>query len=201
MDIRRAHDCPADDRGGRASARWRAMAADSRGVAAVEFAIFVPILWLMLAGAVDLGGVLYTEFQVNNAVSAGAAYAQLNVSQVNSTNGATLAQNVATVVETQTSASDAVVVNDGPTSIITKGSQAASGAASNADLCYCPTGSASAPTWGSAVTCGTACPGSNTGYAGKFIAISASTTYTPLFSSYGIVKNGAISAAAIVQVK
>lgn len=188
-------------RGGLVSARWRLAAADRRGVAAVEFAVLAPVFCLMLAGAIDLGGVLYAEFQVNNAVSAGAAYAQLNATQANSTNGATLAQNVATVVETQTSASDAVVVNDGPTSIITKGSQAASGAASNADLCYCPSGSASAPDWGAALSCGAACPGGNTGYAGKFIAISASTTYAPLFSSYGIVKNGAISAAAIVQVK
>ncbi|HEY1426354.1 MAG TPA: TadE/TadG family type IV pilus assembly protein [Caulobacteraceae bacterium] len=201
MDIRRTYQCPALERCAVASARLRSMAADSRGVAAVEFAIFVPILCLMLAGAVDLGGVLYAEFQINNAVSAGAAYAQLNAAQVNSTNGATLAQNVATVVETQSSQNDSVVVNNGPTSTITRGSQAASGTASNADSCYCPTGSASAPTWGSSAACGTACPGSNTGYAGKFITISASTTYTPMFSSYGIVQNGTISAASIVQVK
>ena len=201
MAIARSDDSCARRKGGLAGARWRSMAADSRGIAAVEFAMVAPIMCLLLAGGIDLGGVLYAQFQLNNAVAAGAAYAQLNPSQANSTSGATLAQNVATVVETQSSTDDAIVVNNGPTSTITKGSQAPSGTAANADSCYCPTGSASAPTWGSAVTCGTACPGSNTGYAGKFIAISASTTYTPLFSSYGIVTNGTISASTIVQVK
>ena len=178
------------------------LAADTRGIAAVEFAFVVPILCLLLAGAVDLGGVLYTQFQLNNAVAAGAAYAEINASQASSTQGATLAQNVANVVaKSQNAMDDSIIVNNGPTSTSTSGSLTAGGTASNADSCYCPTGSAGSPTWGSATACGTACPGSNTGYAGKFIAISATAHYTPLFSSYGLVQNGTITASTIVQVK
>ena len=116
-------------------------------------------------------------------------------------NGSTLAQNVATVVESQTSVDDSVVVNNGPTATVTSGTNATSGTASNADLCYCPSGGASSVTWGSAVSCGSACPGTNTGYAGKFVSVSATKHYTPLFSNYAIVHSGAITASAVVQVK
>jgi len=71
------------------------------------------------------------------------------------------------------------------------------GTASNADSCYCPAGSGSSLTWGSTFTCGNSC--SAGGLAGKFVAITASRTYTPIFSSYGIVKNGTLSATAVVE--
>ncbi|MGH6972065.1 MAG: hypothetical protein ACREEQ_10690, partial [Caulobacteraceae bacterium] len=151
---------------------------------------------------VDLGGALYTKFKLDSAVTAGANFAQVNASNVSSTGGQALASNIATIVETSEGAGwadDGVVVNDGPTANVTGGTPASGGTASNADLCYCPTGAPGAFTWGSAVTCGSACP--TTGYAGKFVTITASRQYSPIFSSYGIVQNSQISASAAVQVQ
>ena len=94
-----------------------------------------------------------------------------------------------------------MVVNDGPSTTVSGGTPSSGGTASNADLCYCPTGTVGAFTWGSSATCGTACPGTNTGFAGKFVTITASRAYTPIFSTYGIVQNNTISASAAVQVQ
>lgn len=182
----------------------RAFASDRRGVAAVEFALVTPIFCLLLAGIVDLGGALFTKFRLDSAVTAGANFAQVNAGNVNSTNGQTLANNIATIVETSQGTSwadDGVVVNNGPIATVAGGTATPSGTATNADVCYCPTGTPGALTWGSEVTCGAACPGTNTGYAGKFVTITASHTYTPIFSSYGIVRNDTISASAAVQVQ
>src|ERR1019366_1729717 len=73
---------------------------DARGAAAVEFALIAPILCLLLAGAVDFGGALYTNLRLDTAVAAGANYAQVNAANVSSANGAALAANIANVVET-----------------------------------------------------------------------------------------------------
>ncbi|MGI3777001.1 MAG: TadE/TadG family type IV pilus assembly protein [Janthinobacterium lividum] len=53
---------------------WRAR----DGVAAVEFALIVPLLILLLGGAVSLGDALRVRIAVGNAARAGAAWAQLN---------------------------------------------------------------------------------------------------------------------------
>jgi Flp pilus assembly protein TadG len=182
----------------------RAFAGDRRGVAAVEFALVTPIFCLLLAGIVDLGGALYTKFRLDSAVTAGANFAQVNAGNVNSTNGQTLANNIATIVETSQAAGwadDGVVVNNGPAASVASATTTNSGTATNADVCYCPTTASGVFTWGSAVSCGTACPGTNTGYAGKFVTITASHSYSPIFSSYGIVQNDSISATAAVQVQ
>ncbi|MGH6986539.1 MAG: TadE/TadG family type IV pilus assembly protein [Caulobacteraceae bacterium] len=170
------------------------------GVAAVEFALMAPIFGLIFAGMSDLGGVLYTQFRLNAAVSAGANYAIVNAANVDSANGGSLASTIALVVENNAGsnwADDSIVINDGPTETITGGTASAGGTASNADSCYCPTGSGSAITWGSTQTCGAACAGG--GIAGKFVTISVSRTYQPLFSSYGIVQNGAVSVSTTVE--
>lgn len=182
----------------------RALVRDRRGIAAVEFALVTPIFCLLLAGIVDLGGALYTKFKLDSAVTAGANFAQVNAANVSSTNGQTLANNIATIVETSQGsgwADDGVVVNNGPTSTVSGGTATASGTAANADACYCPSGTPGAFTWGSSTNCGSPCPGTNTGYAGKFVTITASHSYTPIFSSYGIVKNDTITASAAVQVQ
>ena len=190
---------PSDKRPG-----WRALARDRRGVAAVEFALLTPVFCLLLAGVVDLGGALFTKFKLDSAVTAGANYAQINASNVNSSNGASLASNIATIVETSQGAGwadDGVVVNNGPSTTTASGTQTSGGTASNADACYCPSGTVGAFNWGSSTTCGSACPGTASGYAGKFVTITATKTYTPIFSSYGIVQNDTITATAVVQVQ
>jgi Flp pilus assembly protein TadG len=178
------------------------IAGDRRGIAAVEFALLTPVFCLLLAGVIDLGGALYTKFKLDAAVTAGANYAQINASSVNSSNGQTLANNIATIVETSQGsgwADDGVTVNNGPTTAVTSGTATPSGTAANADACYCPSGTVGSFTWGSSATCGSSCAGG--GYAGKFVTITATKTYTPIFSSYGIVQNDTITATAAVQVQ
>jgi Flp pilus assembly protein TadG len=174
---------------------------DSAGVAAVEFALVLPVFGVLLAGVVDLGNVLYTRFRLDSAVSAAADYVEVNAASVSSTGGATLAGNAATIVQSSQGSSWAnasVIINNGPTSTVTGGTSTAGGTAANADSCYCPTYSGGTTTWGGAATCGSACA-SGTATAGKFVTITASRTYTPLFSTYGIVQNGTISSTATVQ--
>jgi len=184
--------------------RLRSFASERGGIAAVEFALLTPVFCLLLAGVVDLGGALYTKFKLDSAVTAGANYAQINAANVNSSNGQTLANNIATIVETSQGAgwaNDGVVVNNGPSTTVASGTPTTSGTATNADVCYCPAGAVGSFTWGSATTCGAACPGAGTGYAGKFVTITATNTYSPIFSNYGIVQNDTITASAAVQVQ
>ncbi|HUO12053.1 MAG TPA: TadE/TadG family type IV pilus assembly protein [Caulobacteraceae bacterium] len=180
----------------------RALLADE-GVAAVEFAFMAPIFCLLMVAAIDLGGALFTKFRLDAAVSAGANFAQVQAANASSTAGQTLANNIATIVEASQGAGWAnttVVVDNGPTTTVTGGTQTTSGTASNADACYCPSGSASSMTWGASTTCGNSC-GSNAGYAGKFVTITATRTYTPIFSNYGIISNDAITTSTVVQVQ
>jgi Flp pilus assembly protein TadG len=51
---------------------------DSRGVAAIEFAIIIPMLIMMVVCTADLGMGIYRTMQVQNAAQAGARYAMTN---------------------------------------------------------------------------------------------------------------------------
>lgn len=179
--------------------RFAALVRDQRGATAVEFALISPILALLLAGAVDLGGELYAKFQLDTAVNAAAGYAMANAASVNSTSGAALASTMAALVANAQgtgSANASITVNAGPTASSTAGS---GGTASAADSCYCPTGAAPSVTWGGAVTCGASC--SSGGYAGKFVLVQASANYTPIMAGFGFIKAGQITSSSIVQVK
>ncbi len=174
--------------------------ADRRGASAVEFALLAPIFLLLLAAAVDFGGVLYIKFGLENAVSAAANYALQNASSVNATSGSSLATSLAAIVQSERAANWAngsIVVNNGPTAAISGGKVTSSGTAANANSCYCPTGSGASVTWGATASCGSTCAAG--GLAGKFVTIVATRTYTPMFSSYGIVKNGTISSTAVAE--
>src|SRR4051812_20060468 len=57
---------------------WKAVAKDRGGIAAVEFAILVPVLILMAICTTDLGLAVYTNMRVENSAEAGSAYAMLH---------------------------------------------------------------------------------------------------------------------------
>jgi Flp pilus assembly protein TadG len=167
--------------------------------------MLAPVFCLILAGAIDLGGMLYTRYGLDAAVSAGANYALIDAADVSSTSGASLANSLEAIVTSSSGsnwANSTIVVNNGPT-VTTTGvgttsvSTATSGTASNADSCYCPTLGSSGLIWGSAATCGGSCPSG--GLAGKFVYITANRTYTPFFPSLGLVQNGTIVTSAMVQ--
>lgn len=173
-----------------------------RGVAALEFGLLAPVFMIGLAGMVDLGNALVAKFILEASVSAASNYAMVNAAKVSATDGATLANSLGLITANARKAgwADSVAtVNNGPKVTVTSGAAVASGTAANADSCYCPTGSASSLTWGGAVACGNSCASGST--AGKFVLISASHTYTPIFSQYSFAPSGTMTVAALVQVQ
>lgn len=166
------------------------------GASAVEFALLVPIMLVLLGVMLDFGFNLIMRFSVTQAVSVSSNYAVVNGDSVSASGGATLAQSLATLVPAEIDVT--ITVNNGPSLTRTSGAVATSGTASNADICYCPSTSGGAINWGTSVGCGTACP-SGGGFAGKYVAISARQMYTPMFGVLGISRAGWISASALVQ--
>jgi Flp pilus assembly protein TadG len=170
------------------------------GNAAAEFAIVVPVMLTIFAGVADLGGVLLTRFRLDEASAAAAAYALTQASNVGSANGTTLAQNIATLARDDNGTSSnqvTVSVNNGPTAQTDSGYNVSTGGTpSAADSCYCPTSTPFA-FGAAAASCTTTCADGSR--AGKFVKITVSRNYTPMFSSYGIVSNGTISVTTVVQ--
>jgi len=157
---------------------------ENDGVAAVEFAILSTIFLTLLAGTIDIGLMLYTEFQLDSAVDSGAQYALNNAAMVGS-NPTTLSSNVSSIVNNLNGSSWAtstVNVNNG----------------NDSTHCYCPSGSPGNWSWGSAVTCGSTCPGGS-GIAGQFVTIIANRSISALFPTFGFVPNGTISRSVLVE--
>ena len=169
-------------------------------IAAVEFALMAPVLLLLLAAVVDMGNLLFLRLQLESAVAAACSYAITSAGNVSSTNGAALATNLSQILVANVGSpitAGSVIVNDGPSVTITNGVSVAGGVASKADLLYCPTGTASPWSWGAAVSANTTCPLG--GVSGKFVTVSVSARLTPIFSSYGFVKNNTVTASAIME--
>jgi len=173
-----------------------------RGVAALEFALVAPVMLVVLSAAVDIANEVIAQSQLTAAVSAATNYAILNVASVGTANEATMASNIATIVSSSNAsnwANASVLVNNGSTETITGGSASAGGSTSGASNCYCPTGSGSSITWGSAVVCGSACSGG--GYAGKFVYISGSYSFSPILPTNSFPTSGTLTSYAMVQVQ
>jgi Flp pilus assembly protein TadG len=173
-----------------------------RSIAALEFGMLAPLYMIGMAATVDIGNAITANVIVAGSVQSASNYALVNASQVNSTSGATLATNLATIAANAFAtnwANSTATVNNGPAASVTGGTTSSSGTPANANLCYCPTGTYSSITWGTSVTCGTTCTGG--GIAGKFVVVTASYTWTPLFTSYSFVPSGYVSSGTVVQVQ
>jgi Flp pilus assembly protein TadG len=180
----------------------------SAGIAAIEFALLAPVFVMVFAGTIDVGNALYIQTLLDSAVAAGTNYALVFAASVTAnTNPSTgtalvseLASKIATIVSTSnggTAANTTVVVNNGPSVSIAGGLKISSGTTSNANLCYCPTGSPPSWTWGSSVTCGNGCTGGGT--AGKFVTVTASYSITPFFPAYTFVRSGTMTMGSAAQ--
>ncbi len=152
----------------------RALARDEAGVAAIEFALYATVFLMITAATVDIGLLLFTQSELDAAVSAGAQSAAP---------GNVTAASIAAIVDNANGAgwaSSTVSVNN-----------------NDATGCYCPTGTPGNWTWGSTATCGSACGGG--GVAGQFVTITATTNVSPLFPTFGFVQGGTISRSALVE--
>ncbi len=105
-----------------------------KGQALVEFALMVPVVFLLIVNVVNFGGFLYDMITVANAARAGVQYAALGVSSVQTPPEATLGQ-VQTLVQHETSSlanssatnpSVTVCVNNNGTSTVLSSNPASS---------------------------------------------------------------------------
>ena len=89
-------------RGNRSLSRLCARAVkDTKGVAAIEFGIMIPLFGLMLVSAADIGLSVYRKMQIEAAAQAGAQYAMLRGFDSSSISGAvTSASNAAGITAT-----------------------------------------------------------------------------------------------------
>ncbi|HMA48335.1 MAG TPA: TadE/TadG family type IV pilus assembly protein [Magnetospirillaceae bacterium] len=149
----------------------RGLPGNRDGVAFVEFALLAPVFALLTVAAIDFGLAFAAKLNLAAAVAEGAQYAFLNGGNVQ-------AARVQTVVQSAIALSpvSATVTYDG--------------------ACYCVTGS---PPARSAQTCGVPCP--NGAPPGKYLDISASYTYQPIFPSYALVSNPHLTETVTVRVQ
>jgi Flp pilus assembly protein TadG len=156
---------------------------ENAGVAAVEFALYATVFLMTFAATVDIGMALFAQSELDAAVSAGAEYAA-NSANLVASNPDGLNTNIADIVDNANGsgwAASTIDVNNGndPTG------------------CYCPTGTPGNWSWGATQGCGTSCTGG--GVAGQFVTITATSSITPIFASFGFAPNGTISSNALVE--
>jgi TadE-like protein len=166
---------------GRAARLLRAR--EDAGVAAIEFAIYGTVFLMIVAATVDIGLLLFTQSELDAAVSAGAEYAANSAALVAS-NPTGLSTSISDMVDNANGsgwATSTVNVNNG----------------NDETGCYCPTGSPGSWIWGNTVTCGSACSGGGVG--GQYVTITATTNISPLFPTFGFVQSGTISRSALVE--
>jgi Flp pilus assembly protein TadG len=121
------------------------------GTAAIEFALFTPLLLIVLTGTVELGFLMYEAMQVNDAVDAGILYAAAN------------GFNAASITSAVTNAS-----------VLPTGLNALTATPAPTQFCGCAT-AASVTNLGSPPCSATACSGSP---AGTYVQVNASLTHT-----------------------
>lgn len=170
-------------------------AGDRRGIAALEFALIVPVLLLLLGGIVDFGLATLGKSQLTNGVAQGVQYALLQGPSVTAANVKTIVQNGAS--RSGLAAAVAVTVT-GP-------------------ACYCVASAISPPhlcTSGSLTSALTsslpvlsssyACTGTCSSPAvapGVFVTITARFTYQPLMPFYSKLANASVCETGIARLK
>jgi Flp pilus assembly protein TadG len=133
------------------------------GVAAMEFALLAPFLFALFAGVADFSIAYHYQMQVASALAAGAQYA---FSQGQNESGSTLTNDVTSFVN-----KISPVTLSSVTASYNNGLDASS--------CYCVSGSP--PAYTGPATCGSACSDGSGSTAGKYVSITGSFSYTPLF--------------------
>lgn len=180
---------------------WR----DTRGAAAVEIAIVLPIIMLLLMGIGEFGQATVQKARMQAAVNAGVELGLMGAANANDTGGGALAASIAQLVRdhgTGGNGTATVTVNNGAIAVALSagGTATTSGTAANAAQCYCPTGSAATLAWGTPTGCGATCPGG--GAAGRFIVVALAFARTPVFPAWtAAVAPTRLAVAAVVRVQ
>lgn len=146
---------------------------DGRGVAAVEFAIIVPVLLLMLGGLVDFALAFWNKGLLASSVAQGAEYAVLVGPDV-------LASNIQSVVGLKLAIPAAKITITGPG-------------------CYCVSGTPAAAV---STACVSLCPNATQATKpGTYVTISAQYTYTPFMPLYSKMTDTVLTETTVVRLK
>lgn len=178
----------------------RRLGRDERGVSAIEFALIAPLILLVLAAVVDVGGLIYMRTQLEIAVSAATSHA-MGVGQDLKFIEAELGQQAARIIVGRMGnrVDLKITLNKSHLTRFSAQGISQSGPASAADLCYCPNRGDDGIDWGEAQICRAPCP--DGGRAGKFLAITASLPYTPLFFDYGVATPDGVNLQTMVALQ
>jgi Flp pilus assembly protein TadG len=150
------------------------------GVAALEFALLVPVLIALFLGVAEFSMVYHDQLQVSSALSAGAEFAFTKGQTEEGGSGGNLDTDVQTFVNSIISSN---LLNATASVVVYYNGVTADGSPSS---CYCPTSSPLA--FNTTATCGATCSDGST--AGKFATLTASLTYTPMFSVNSVFFHG-----------
>jgi Flp pilus assembly protein TadG len=141
------------------------------GTAAIEFALFTPLLLIVLTGTVELGFLMYEAMQVNDAVEAGVLYAAKN------------GFNAASITSAVTNAS-----------VLPTGLNALTATPPPTQFCGCPT-AATVTNLGTQPPCSTtACSGT----AGTYVQVNASLTHTVIIPNPWVPTT--LTATAVIRI-
>jgi len=151
---------------------WRR---NRRGIAAVEFGIFAPLLLFLAVVMVDFGFAFNNKLRIVSATSTAAQYAFANGQSLNASTLSTFRTNVTTVAQTTANMTSA------PTVTVLFNNAADSSTLANF---YCASGFAPV-TWTSTGTSSVSCGGSV--MSGKFVTITVMSTANSLFKSDSIL--------------
>jgi Flp pilus assembly protein TadG len=161
-----------------------ARAGNSRGIAAVEFALIAPVFAFMLVVIVDVGRFVYDRTIIIGAVSAGVQFAVLAVQH--GTAVGTVATEAASVTKDQsqgqlTAADVTVTVNNGT---------------SSSNVC-CVETSGSTTTW----TCGAAPTCADGSSPGVYLKVAGSATFQPLLPADTALIGNVMQSTVIGRIK
>ena len=176
------------------------LARSRQGVAAVEFAFIAPILLILMASVSQISLFVFKRMKANEAVSSAANSALSSGAGLTSSTADSTANLLAAILRAPDKDGTALVLINGSRQYnITATSVTASGPASAADECRCPSSNGASISWGSAVACTSTCPSGAP--AGKYVSISYSRPYKPIFPTYGIVPSTGISLQTAARVQ
>jgi Flp pilus assembly protein TadG len=157
--------------------KYRIVPRAQAGMAMIEFALVLPLLMLLLLGAVEIGRLAYFAIEVGNAAHAGAQFGALSLTNAVNTTGMS---NAAT--------------DDGQNSISTltiNGAQT---------VCTCWNGSTQVPSPATHAACGTAC--TTGGRSITYVRVSVQGTIPALFDygALGLPNSWTVTRVATMRV-
>ena len=163
---------------------------DSNGQALIEFALMVPLIFLLIINGVNFGGFIYSWITISNAARAGAEYASMGSAYASYPSLATLSQ-ITTLIQNETSSLPGASTTNPAVAICENQNGTA--------ISYPPTN----PTTSCSGTAPPNDPETITGVSGASlyttVAIDVTYTYTPFVPAFSVAGFGIVSPPGTVH--